>query len=51
MERIKHESGARALWIEIERRIGQLAQARVPSARRVEVRLFDLAGNPLGVDA
>lgn len=51
MERIKHESGARALWIEIERRIGKLAQARVPSARRVEVRLFDLAGNALGVDA
>jgi cobalt-precorrin-5B (C1)-methyltransferase len=51
MERIKHESGARALWIEIERQIGQLAQARVPSVRRVEVRLFDLAGNPLGVDA
>ncbi|MBC7859005.1 MAG: cobalamin biosynthesis protein CbiD [Burkholderiaceae bacterium] len=51
MDRIKHESGARALWIEIERRIGQLAQARVPSARRVEVRLFDLAGNALGVDA
>jgi cobalt-precorrin-5B (C1)-methyltransferase len=51
MEKIKHESGARALWIEIERRIGELAQARVPSARRVEVRLFDLAGNALGVDA
>jgi cobalt-precorrin-5B (C1)-methyltransferase len=51
MEKIKHESGARALWIEIERRIGALAQARVPSVRRVEVRLFDLAGNALGVDA
>ncbi|MET3130652.1 cobalt-precorrin-5B (C1)-methyltransferase [Oxalobacteraceae bacterium GrIS 1.11] len=54
MEIIKNEigaPGARALWVEIERRIGALAQARVPSARRVEVRLFDLAGNALGVDA
>ena len=48
MELIKHEAGARDLWIEIERRIGVLAHARVPSVRRVEVRLFDLSGNLLG---
>lgn len=48
MELIKHEAGARDLWIEIERRIGVLAHARVPSVRRVEVRLFDLSGNALG---
>jgi cobalt-precorrin-5B (C1)-methyltransferase len=51
METIKHEAGARDLWIEIERRIGGLVQARVPSVRRVEVRLFDLSGNLLGEGA
>jgi cobalt-precorrin-5B (C1)-methyltransferase len=51
MERMKNEAGARDLWVEIERRVGQLAHARVPSVRRLEVRLFDLAGNSLGADA
>nr|WP_315392995.1 cobalt-precorrin-5B (C(1))-methyltransferase CbiD [uncultured Duganella sp.] len=51
MERLKREPGAPAFWREIERRIGALARARVPAARRVEVRLFDLAGNLLGQDA
>jgi cobalt-precorrin-5B (C1)-methyltransferase len=48
METIKHEAGARDLWSDIEQRIGALAQARMPSVRRVEVRLFDLSGNLLG---
>ena len=48
MERLKNEPGATALWIEIERRIGALVQARVPAVKRVEVRLFDLHGNTLG---
>jgi cobalt-precorrin-5B (C1)-methyltransferase len=51
METIKHEAGARDLWIDIEGRIGALAQARMPSVRRVEVRLFDLSGNLLGAGA
>ncbi|MCE3602107.1 cobalt-precorrin-5B (C(1))-methyltransferase CbiD [Massilia sp. P8910] len=51
MERLKSEPFAQAVWIEIESRIGMLAHARVPSVKRLEVRLFDLAGNPLGVDA
>jgi cobalt-precorrin-5B (C1)-methyltransferase len=51
METIKHEAGARDLWIDIEQRIGALAQARMPSVRRVEVRLFDLSGNQLGAGA
>ena len=51
MERLKSESGAKALWVEIERRIGVLAHARVPAVRKVEVRLFDLHGNALGEDA
>jgi cobalt-precorrin-5B (C1)-methyltransferase len=51
METIKHEAGARDLWIDIEQRIGALAQARMPSVRRVEVRLFDLSGNLLGARA
>ena len=48
MERLKSEPGAAALWVEIERRIAALVQARVPAVQRVEVRLFDLHGNPLG---
>jgi cobalt-precorrin-5B (C1)-methyltransferase len=51
METIKHEAGARDLWIDIEQRIGALAQAHMPSVRRVEVRLFDLSGNLLGAGA
>lgn len=51
MEILKNEPGAQAFWIEIERRIGALAHARVPSVKRLEVRLFDLAGNSLGADA
>jgi cobalt-precorrin-5B (C1)-methyltransferase len=51
METIKHEAGARDLWSDIEGRIGALAQARMPSVRRVEVRLFDLSGNALGAGA
>jgi cobalt-precorrin-5B (C1)-methyltransferase len=51
METIKHEAGARDLWIDIEQRIGALAQARMPSVRCVEVRLFDLSGNLLGAGA
>jgi cobalt-precorrin-5B (C1)-methyltransferase len=48
MERIRNEAGAQALWTDIEGRIARLVQARVPLVRRVEVRLFDLAGNLLG---
>ena len=51
MERMKHEPGAQALWIDIEQRIGALAHARVPRVKRLEVRLFDLSGNALGADA
>lgn len=51
MERLKHEGGARALWTEIERRIARAAQARVPSVRRVEVRLFNLDGVAVGAGA
>jgi len=48
IERLKIEPGAVALWRAIEARIAALAQARVPSVKRVEVRLFDLDGNLLG---
>ncbi|MGV8892190.1 MAG: cobalt-precorrin-5B (C(1))-methyltransferase CbiD [Burkholderiaceae bacterium] len=48
MERLKSESGAQALWCDIERRIGVLAHTRVPAVKRIEVRLFDLHGNALG---
>ncbi len=45
----KPVTGAQALWLEIERRISHKVQQRVPSVSRVEVRLFDLEGNLLGV--
>ncbi|KXS31853.1 MAG: Cobalt-precorrin-5B C(1)-methyltransferase [Candidatus Gallionella acididurans] len=48
MERLKGERGAQALWVEIERRIAVRIGERVPAAKRVEVRLFDLSGNTLG---
>ena len=48
MERLKSETGAQALWIEIERRIAERMHARLPAVKRVEVRLFDLSGNTLG---
>lgn len=48
MEILQQEPGAPAFWREIERRIGALAHARTPSVKRLEVRLFDLAGNLLG---
>lgn len=42
---------SRRLWREIEARIARLAGARVPAVQRIEVRLFDLDGRPLGADA
>jgi cobalt-precorrin-5B (C1)-methyltransferase len=51
IERLKIEPGAVALWRAIEVRIAALAQARVPSVKRIEVRLFDLDGNLLGATA
>lgn len=48
MERLQHESGAQALWLEIERRIAVLVHQRTPAASRVEVRLFNLNGKTLG---
>ena len=51
MDILRQESGAPAFWREIEHRIAALARGRVPSARRIEVRLFDLAGNLLGEHA
>ena len=48
IERLKNEPGAVTLWRTIEARIAALAQARLPSVKRVEVRLFDLDGNLLG---
>lgn len=48
MERLKRETGAQALWMEIERRIATRVHARTPAAKRVEVRLFDLSGDALG---
>lgn len=48
---LKTHPVARQVWIEIEQRIATLAQQRMPAVKRVEVRLFDLAGNQLGAGA
>ena len=48
IEKLQHESGAPALWMEIERRIAVLVHERAPAASRVEVRLFNLNGKTLG---
>lgn len=51
MELLKSEPRAQELWMEIERRIAQLAHSRVPFVDCVEVRLFNLNGDALGQDA
>ncbi len=48
IDRLSNEPGAQALWIDIEQRIATLIHARVPAAKQVEVRLFNLQGNSLG---
>jgi len=48
MERLKNETGAQALWIDIEQRIAALVHQRVPAVKKVEVRLFNLQGDSLG---
>ena len=48
MEQLKNEPRAQAFWMEIERRISQLAHSRVPLVGRVEVRLFNLNGEAIG---
>jgi len=48
IERLQHESGAQALWVEIERHIAVLIHRRTPAVSRVEVRLFNLNGKTLG---
>jgi len=48
MERLKSETGAQALWIDIEQRIAALVHQRVPAVKKVEVRLFNLQGDSLG---
>jgi cobalt-precorrin-5B (C1)-methyltransferase len=51
MEILKTEPGAQAFWIDVEQRIAQRVQVRVPAVAQVKVRLFDLAGNQLGEGA
>lgn len=48
LELLKRETGARAFWQEVEQRIAARVVPRVPAVREIEVRLFDLHGNPLG---
>jgi cobalt-precorrin-5B (C1)-methyltransferase len=47
-EILKDQPDGRALWTDIEQRIAGLTHARVPNARIVEVRLFNLQGDGLG---
>lgn len=48
LEMLKREAGAQAFWREVEQRIAAQVRPRVSAVRQVEVRLFDLHGNPLG---
>ena len=51
IQQLKDQTNGKKLWINIEQQIALLAKQKVPSADSVEVRLFDLHGNPVGVDA
>lgn len=48
IERLSNQPGAPALWTAIEQRIAEVAHGKVPSANKVEVRLFNLQGESLG---
>lgn len=50
VEILRSQPLAAVVWREIERRVAALMQQRVPRAR-VEVRLFDMQGVPLGAAA
>jgi cobalt-precorrin-5B (C1)-methyltransferase len=51
IEQMRHQPGAQAFWMDIEGRIGAHVHARVPAVKKVEIRLFDLAGTALGAAA
>jgi cobalt-precorrin-5B (C1)-methyltransferase len=48
-EILNEKPESRMFWTDIERRIAGLVHARVPAAKKVEVRLFNLQGDSLGV--
>lgn len=48
VEILQHQANSTVLWLEIERRIAALVHKRTPAVSRVEVRLFNLNGKPLG---
>lgn len=49
IEILNNQAGAQALWMDIEQRIAALVQQKVPAAQQVEVRLFNLSGDSLGM--
>lgn len=49
IEILNQQAGAQALWMDIEQRIAALVQQKVPAAQQVEVRLFNLSGDSLGM--
>ncbi len=51
IKQLRGKTYARQLWVSIEQQIAMLAKQRIPSVDQVEVRLFDLQGNAIGVDA
>ncbi|MDY7579545.1 cobalt-precorrin-5B (C(1))-methyltransferase CbiD [Herbaspirillum sp. RTI4] len=50
VELLKNEADGPALWSDIEHRIAQRVHQRVPAVDCVRVRLFDMAGNVLGLE-
>lgn len=50
IQRLTSEPGSQALWTNIEQRIGAQVHHRVPTVKKIEVRLFSLHGDKLGED-
>ncbi len=51
IQQLKYHTEGKKLWICVEKQIAMLVKQRAPLVELVEVRLFDLKGNPIGVDA
>ena len=51
IQQLKNQTDGKKLWVNIEQQLALLAKQKVPLVDSVEVRLFDLHGQPVGVDA
>jgi cobalt-precorrin-5B (C1)-methyltransferase len=51
IEKLRHQSVSRILWLAVEDGIAQTCRVRVPRVRSLQVRLFAMNGAPLGAAA